>query len=883
MHGAAVRRALLAWLVLLPFAALAEDDVDAGAPAGVLTKAPALLKQVEAPFPPEMLDAGLGGRVLMEVDLGADGKVLDARVVESAGEAFDASALAAVKQFEFSPAEVDGQPAAVRIQYAYEFFWKPPPEPESALLDGGVDGGAAEAVVNFAGRVVERGTRDPLPAAQIVVGEGDDVREALSRDDGTFELAGVPLGTHPVTVVAGGYEKYQVQEDFVEGRRTEVTYFVRKKVYGAYETVVRTKKERREVAQVTIKLEEIKLIPGTAGDAFRVVQNLPGVARAPFGLGLLVVRGGKPWDSKTYVDEANVPQLFHFGGLFSTFNANLLDHLSFQAGNFGADWGRAIGGLVTAEARTPSKKGWHGYADVNLVDTSALIEGPVTDDWSVAASFRRSYIDVILPAVLRLAGAEDAVAFSVAPRYSDYQLRAEWRPKQGKSRFFVTLFGSSDSLVALLPNPSIDPEGRGQFGTSLMYNRLLVGFDTRLSERLDFRTRTALGLDDYEFTVGSDLYAKSWQFPVTSRNTFTIKVPEAKLEVETGLDLLVLPYSVEIQAPPPIKFGQIPDPFASRRLIAEKDFFWQVAPALFLDAVWKPLESLKIVGGVRGDYNSQMNKAWFDPRLAAFWQVHERVLLKGGAGLYHQPPDFRQGQLSPTFGNPDLLPEGAGQYMVGTEVRFTDALSLDVQLYYKQLFNQSRPTLATSGGDVNVDDVDLRYTSIGKGRAYGAEILLRHALTKNFFGWISYSLSRTERDFAGGKNYGLSAFDQPHNLVVVASYKLPLDFIVGAKIRYTSGPLTSEIKGAIYDANGNYFVPITDFTYTKRLPDFFQLDVRIDKRFVFQKWMLALYLDVQNVTNRANVEAVLNSYDYSQQAYLQGLPILPVLGVRGEW
>ena len=59
--------------------------------------------------------------------------------------------------------------------------------------------------------------------------------------------------------------------------------------------------------------------------------------------------------------------------------------------------------------------------------------------------------------------------------------------------------------------------------------------------------------------------------------------------------------------------------------------------------------------------------------------------------------------------------------------------------------------------------------------------------------------------------------------------------------------------------------------------------MRIDKRFVFQGWMFAVYLDVQNVTYRKNVEAVVNNYDYSQEAYLSGLPILPVLGLRGEW
>jgi hypothetical protein len=135
----------------------------------------------------------------------------------------------------------------------------------------------------------------------------------------------------------------------------------------------------------------------------------------------------------------------------------------------------------------------------------------------------------------------------------------------------------------------------------------------------------------------------------------------------------------------------------------------------------------------------------------------------------------------------------------------------------------------------------------------------------------------------GGTVWAPGQFDQPHNLIVVASYKLPFDFIVGAKLRYTSGRLRTPVVGAIYDVNGNYYFPLQGEQFSQRLPDFFQLDVRIDKRFVFQDWMLALYLDVQNATNRQNVEAVLNAYDYSAQAYVTGLPILPVLGVRGEF
>jgi TonB family protein len=861
----------LCLLVLLAVPAFAQRDGGAG----VLTKAPTLLQQVDAVFPAERLDAGVGGTVVMELDIGPDGLVMDARVVRSAGEPFDREALVALRQFRFTPAEVDGQPAAVRIQFSYEFFFRQQLV-EVPVVDAG-------AVVNFKGVVLERGTRDPLANVQVVVGEGDAALETLSGDDGRFEVKGVPAGPQRVVALLAGYAKFETTETFTPGQRTDVTYYVRKQVYGGYETVVRAPRERKEVAQVTLKQEEIRLIPGTNGDAFRVVQNLPGVARSPFGLGFLVVRGSKPWDTRTFVDEAPVPLLFHFGGLFSTYNANLLENLSFQQGNYGAEFGRGIAGLVTATSRTPSKKGVHGYVDLNLVDLSGLVELPLSDSWSMAVSARRSYIDVVLPTVLGLIpGATDTIAFTVAPRYWDYQARLEWKPATGKSRFFVSFFGSSDELVAALPNPALDPEGRATFGTSISYNRLLVGFDTRLGRRVDFRTRTTLGLDNVGFSAGSDLFARSRLFPFTSRNTFTIDVPEANLTLATGVDLQLLPYTLDIQAPPLPQLGQIPDPFASRRLVSEKATVFQAEPGLFAEAIWKPLPTLKLIGGVRGDYNSTMNKPWVDPRFSALWQVHERVLVKGGAGLYHQPPDYRQGLLTTKFGNPDLLPEGASQFMVGSEVRFTDAISLDVQLYYKDLFNQARATLSASG-DTSSGTIPVRYGSFGRGRNYGAEVLLRHALTKNFFGWVAYSLSRTERDFRGGTVWAPGQFDQPHNLIVVASYKLPFDFIVGAKLRYTSGPLRTPVVGAIYDVNGNYYFPLQGEQFSQRLPDFFQLDVRIDKRFVFQDWMLALYLDVQNATNRQNVEAVLNAYDYSAQAYVTGLPILPVLGVRGEF
>ena len=853
--------------------------VSGAALAQTLTKPPELLRQVEAEFPPEMFEAGTGGTVVMEIDIGADGKVLDARVVQSASAAFDASALAAIRQFEFSPAEVDGQPSPVRILYSYEFLFRTQAVQTQPTA-------ATEEQVNFRGVVLQRGTRDPLPDATVAVLLPEGARETLTDAAGRFEFKGLPTGTFQVMVSAQDHTRYEVTENIEEALRTEAVYYVRRQQYGANETVVRDTRERKEVSQVSLRQEEIRLMPGTQGDALKVVQNLPGVARAPYSAGLLVVRGGKPWDTRVYVDQTLVPQLFHFGGLYATFNSNLLEDITFQPGNFSAEYGRNIGGLIHAETRTPSKQGVHGYVDLNLIDVSGMVEAPLGGDWSIAVGARRSHVDAVLPIALQTFAPEvdDALNFTVAPRYHDYQLKLEHRPPNSRDRLQLSFFGSHDEVGLVLSNPALDPEGRGELGTLLNYNRLVFNWDKGLSSALRSVTHVSVGADRFDFGVGDDIYAKNTSFPSEVRQTFQWDLSEQKLQLATGIDLLFVPYTASVQVPPRFKLNQIPDPFISRQLLSDEEVRFPFESAVFAEAVWMPLERLKIVPGLRVDYESTMEDVWIDPRIAAFYKVADSTSLKAAVGRFHQPPDYRQGLLSPTFGNPDLLPEAADHYSVGVEHQFTEAIGLDLQVYYKNLYDQARTTLAPPpGSEANVDTVDLQYESTGTGRSYGVELLVRHQLTKNFFGWIAYSLSRTEqRDLVTGK-LRRSSFDQPHNLVAVGSYKLPYDVIVGARVRYTSGALSTPYVGAIYDANAGYYFPIPGERFSRRLPAYFQLDVRVDKRFVFDTWSFSVYADVQNVTNRQNVEGVSWNFDYTEEQYLSGLPILPALGVRGEF
>jgi len=117
----------------------------------------------------------------------------------------------------------------------------------------------------------------------------------------------------------------------------------------------------------------------------------------------------------------------------------------------------------------------------------------------------------------------------------------------------------------------------------------------------------------------------------------------------------------------------------------------------------------------------------------------------------------------------------------------------------------------------------------------------------------------------------------------VVSWKFARTWESGVRLRYATGDPYTPVVAGVFDADHDVYQPIPGATDSARVPAFVQLDVRIDHRWIFERWMLDAYLDVQNATNRANVEAVLYNFDYSRTAQVTGLPLIPSLGLKGEF
>jgi hypothetical protein len=152
-----------------------------------------------------------------------------------------------------------------------------------------------------------------------------------------------------------------------------------------------------------------------------------------------------------------------------------------------------------------------------------------------------------------------------------------------------------------------------------------------------------------------------------------------------------------------------------------------------------------------------------------------------------------------------------------------------------------------------------------------------------FFGWVSYSILRSERKDAPGLAWRLFDYDQSHVFTALGSYDLGKGFEIGLRFRFATGYPRTPVLGAYYDAQTNTYQPIFGEHNSLRIPSFASLDARFAKHFKINRMDGEVYLDVQNVTDHSDPEEIVYNTNYTQRGYITGFPILPVIGARLSW
>ncbi|MCL2689090.1 MAG: TonB-dependent receptor [Chitinispirillia bacterium] len=876
-----------------------------------LEKMPVIIEFVEADYPEELIKDGIEGTVLLELIVSETGGVDSVSVVRGLHPSLDSSAINAVRQFKFSPAQLTGgEKVAVMLQYEYRFSVR-----EVITVP--------DSYVNFSGRVLERGTRRPVGEALIAVrfmdeNCGDDLpmpfplyMEQIGKLDGQswedglivtetdangrFQFQSLPACKVQATLVLPDYEPYTTEEQIGRLEEVRVTYYVQRTDYSDYELVVYGKVEEKEVSRRQLTIAEVKRIPGLGGEAVRVVQAMPGVGRPSFGGNQVIVRGLPSWASRYYIDGMSVPLLYHIGGTTSSYPSEAVSTVDFYPGGFSTRYGGAVGGIIEMTSRKSKTDRVQGYVDLSMLDGAVFVEGPVNEKVSFMASGRRGFAGDLLNLYFKHAAPEN-MSITMAPFYWDYLLRTDIVIDKNHS-MFVKLMGSRDSVGVFIPgmdSGTDEVEGElDQLNMKILFHTLMTGIDSRLSDRWTNSLRFSAGYASSAMSIFGMAKVNEVSYFTHLRDQVSYKASD-NLTINAGADIEI--------ASPTLELTIISGQNMIMRDTIKGDLYGMIGG--YTTVEWKPIDKLLLVPGIRYDYYPELDyKGSLVPaywnygimnnrrgasgepsfRISSRYELTDAHTVKGAAGNYSQPPEPFGVAIHETWGNTDLAAAKAAHYVAGHEWQITDLLNLDVQAYYNNMWNVTRSYDERTDYDPS-REMQRRFLDDGKERTYGVELMLRHSRSEKFFGWVSYTLSRSETWSKLDEKFILSRRDEPHHLQLLASWHLKNNWEVGTRTRYVSGKPTSPIIGTMESENHKYIAPIYGEMNSTRMDPFFQQDIRFDKKKIYNKWILTYYVDLQNILwpIYKSPEFVYWNYNYTQNQKIAMIPMIST-GIRAEF
>ncbi len=731
-------------------------------------------------------------------------------------------------------------------------------------LFGPLSASTALADAPFEGRVFIKGSRDPLSQVNLFL--LPQKLKTTTDEDGRFRFEAVEGVTTTVVVNAPGFERYE--KDFRPDARVPVQIFVSPATVLDYETTIQSS-EQKDGVKKTLSQKTAAALPGAGADPIRAVQNLPGVNRSPGFTSQVIIQGSAPQDTRYAIDGHEIPLIFHFGGLSSVFNPDLTESFDYLSAGYQSNYSRAIGGVLNLNSRDIKTRHFKGSAFVDTFNSGAAIETPVGERGHLAVGARISYIGQVLRGVFKNNPNFD---LTVAPSYGDLSLIYS-RPLNPNLQFKFVSIGSSDSLEFIANNPLRNERVlRGNFSSKIGFFRLIPEFEWTHSERS--RTRFSLGLGrDFINTDIGPVFFDLATYQATLRAENRTRVSD-RFTLAYGMDHRLTWADVAFKVPVAVDGGGLPNPVSSAELrtasltgVSTPQFGFYVNP------VWKPSvdSPWTFYPGARVDYFAAVSDLALAPRVGARYAVAPDLTLISSGGLYAQPPEERQ--FSPAFGNPDVKGPRCWQMKVGAEKDFSASLTRGSELY--------SGVFARWFDNLVITDVAKRFTNDGAGEAYGWENSFRYNPDPWNF-WASYTLSRSTRSDPLRGSY-LFQFDQTHFLTLIAGVNLGNRWRISTRFRYVTGPLDTIPVGAVGDIDNDVFIPIRGGLFNTRLDAFSSLDLRIDKKWVYDTWNLSLYLDILNTLNRRNQEGIQYSYDYSRSQTVMGLPIIPTFGLKGEF
>lgn len=707
--------------------------------------------------------------------------------------------------------------------------------------------------------------------------------------EGKFRFK-LPSGQYKLLASYIGYETEELTVDLNQNQNIQIKLWpVQEQLEEIEVSSTAIKNSTYLVDPVKLNSAEIKAIPTFMGEAdvLKIIQLLPGVQGGSEGSTGFYVRGGSPDQNLVLLDGVPIYNVSHLFGLFSTFNADIIDDVELLKGGFPARYGGRLSSVLNISTKEGNFKEYNGEGALSLVAPKLLLEGPIIKDkTSFIISGRRSIFDLVITPFL----GDNPLAYF----FGDFNAKVNHRINTN-NQLSVSYFYSQDRFTYEYDAAPTDYQE--QSGINWKNHTLALNWDHSFNSKLSMSSQGSF--NNYNFNTFSE--------QVDSNEAFSLNYQSLIEDIALRTD-----FKLEMTPKQTLRFGagytnhtfkpgalQLSKDFDQLKLEQEQNLSEPIFSNdvfVYLQDEWKVLPRFALNLGLHYALYDVQTSTYqsLQPRISASYFLKDNWTLTAS---YTEMTQFLHLLSNTGLGVPTDLwvsatdmvdPQQSQQYsLTSTTYLKQKTWEITGALYYKEMQNlieyEEGASYITQADWQNVVETD------GIGLSYGLEVLLRKS-KGNTTGWISYTLAQTSRTFSNlnqGKSFAYR-YDRRHNVAITLNHKLNSRIDFSATWVYQTGiAFTAPIASSMAQGSSNFSEFSSAYVYeveqlsdrnSYRYPAYHRLDLGINFR-KKKKWgSRVINVGVYNAYNRINpfFIDIKPGDDGSPTATLVGLfPILP--------
>lgn len=675
---------------------------------------------------------------------------------------------------------------------------------------------------------------EDLFGGSVIVKELSNVG-ARANSYGFYSLT-LEKGSYTLMYRSAGFETKEIKIDLTENMTLNVELSLPKDVQEMEDVVVTGVKENENITSSGMNVtkfdpKDIETIPVIFGekDIMKTLQLTPGVKTAGEGNSGFFVRGGGADQNLVLLDEAVVYNASHLLGFFSVFNSDAVKDVSLYKSGIPAEYGGRASSVMDVKMKDGNNKNFGLSGGIGLISSRLAVEGPIVKDkGSFIVSGRRSYLDVFLGL------SRDENIRNTKLYFYDLNAKANYKLSD-KDRIFVSGYFGRDNFSF-----------GDQFGFDWGNATGTVRYNRIISDKLFSNTSVVFSNFNYRFTIGSGDEAfgvnssiQDWNikqdFSLFANQNNTLKfgfnamhhtfMPGALTGGNESFNEIVLDSRYGLEFGAYVQNEQKIGPRINLMYGLRYSGFDLVGGTKF---EYDNNGDLLSLDSTLGRWESIQYHQGLEPRFSMSYVISESNSIKVG---YNRNFQYLHQLSNSTTSSPtdvwvpssnNIKPQIGDQVALGYYQNLSkNKYRISTEIYYKTLQNQID---YRNGANLILNDQVEGELVYGKGRAYGLELLLEKKKGK-FKGWISYTLSRSLRQFDDindGKEFSARQ-DRIHDLSVVLMYDLTDNLAIAGTFVYYTGDAVTFPSGK-YEIGGNV-VPLYTERNGYRMPNYHRADL----------------------------------------------------------